>query len=81
MAPIQPDSRRASVPALTIIGTVSLLLLIIGGLNWAFVGLFNVDLVALLFGDMSAASRVVYVIVGVAALYALTLFPRVQRPS
>jgi len=61
------------------LGTVALLLLIVGGLNWALVGLFNFDLVAALFGPMSVLSRIVYVLVGLAALYCLVLLPRVSR--
>ena len=47
---------------------VTLVLLIVGGLNWGLVGLFGFDLVAALFGEMSALSRIVYVLVGVSAL-------------
>ena len=51
------------------INTVTLLLLIIGGLNWGLVGLFGFDLVATIFGEMSVLSRIVYVLVGLSALY------------
>jgi len=44
-------------------------LLAIGGLNWGLVGIFNFDLVAAIFGEMSILSRIVYAIVGLAALY------------
>lgn len=44
-------------------------LLIVGGLNWLLVGAFDFDLVAALFGDMSPLSRVVYVLVGLSAIY------------
>lgn len=47
---------------------ISLLLLVIGGLNWGLVGLFGFDLVAALFGEMSLVSRIVYVVVGASAL-------------
>jgi uncharacterized membrane protein YuzA (DUF378 family) len=47
---------------------ITLLLLIIGGLNWGLVGLFDFDLVAAIFGEMSVISRIVYVCVGVSAL-------------
>lgn len=40
----------------------------IGALNWGLVGLFNIDLVASLFGPMSLVSRLVYVVVGVAGV-------------
>ena len=47
---------------------VTLLLLIVGGLNWGLVGLFDFDLVAAIFGEMSVISRIVYVLVGISAL-------------
>ena len=54
-----------------VINTVTLVLLIVGGLNWGLVGLFDFDLVAALFGEMSALSRLVYVLVGASALWQL----------
>ena len=51
------------------VNTVTLHLLIIGGLNWGLVGLFGFDLVATIFGEMSVLSRIVYVLVGLSALY------------
>jgi uncharacterized protein len=50
---------------------IALVLLAIGGLNWLLVGAFNFDLVAAVFGDMSPATRVVYVLVGIAAVWTL----------
>lgn len=44
-------------------------LLAIGGLNWGLVGLFNFDLVAAIFGEMSIFSRIIYTAVGLAAVY------------
>lgn len=49
-------------------------LVIVGGLNWGLVGLFGFDLVATLFGDMSVASRAVYVLVGLAAATRALMF-------
>lgn len=46
-------------------------LVIIGGINWGLVGAFNIDLVSTLFGDATALTRVVYGLVGVAAIYAV----------
>lgn len=54
-----------------IINKTTLLLLIVGGLNWGLVGLFGFDLVAALFGEMSLLSRVVYTLVGASALWQL----------
>lgn len=52
-----------------IINTVTLILLIVGGLNWGLVGLFGFDLVAALFGEMSLLSRIVYILVGISAVW------------
>lgn len=61
------------------VNIVALVLLVIGGLNWGLVGLFEYDLVAALFGDMSVLSRIVYVLVGLAALYELLHMLTVRR--
>ena len=45
------------------------LLLIIGGLNWGLVGLFDLDLVTALFGTWPMLVRLVYVLVGLSAVY------------
>lgn len=52
---------------------IAMLLLIVGGVNWGLVGLFDFDLVAFLFGAMTGLSRVVYALVGLSALYAIYL--------
>ena len=51
------------------LGLVASILLVIGGLNWGLVGLFNVDVVASIFGAGSFLSRLIYVVVGLAAVY------------
>ena len=48
---------------------ITLILTIVGGLNWGLVGLAEFDLVAAIFGSGTAAARVVYVLVGLSALY------------
>jgi uncharacterized membrane protein YuzA (DUF378 family) len=53
------------------INLLTLTLVIIGGLNWGLVGLFNFDLVAAIFGEMSPLSRIVYILVGASALWQL----------
>ena len=50
---------------------IAIILLIVGGVNWGLVGLADFDLVATLFGDGSAFSRIVYILVGLAALWCL----------
>jgi hypothetical protein len=50
---------------------IAMVLMIIGGINWGLVGLMNIDLVATVFGEMSTASRVIYALVGLSALYSI----------
>jgi uncharacterized membrane protein YuzA (DUF378 family) len=58
---------------------IAMVLLIVGGLNWAMVGLFSVDVVASLFGVQSPISRLVYVLVGLSALYSIFLSTKMAR--
>ena len=48
---------------------VAVVLLVVGGLNWGLVGLFNFDLVEAIFGSGSVLQKIVYILVGLAALY------------
>ncbi len=60
-----------------IMDRIALVLAIIGGLNWGCVGLFRFDLVAYLFGGQTATvSRVIYTIVGLAAIWCISLLFR-----
>ena len=57
--------------------TVSLLLLIIGAVNWLLVGVFQFDLVAYICGGQGAViSRIIYTIVGIAGLWCISLLFR-----
>ena len=57
--------------------TVSLILVIIGAINWGLVGLANFDLVAWIFGGQTAVvSRIIYALVGLAGLWCITLLFR-----
>lgn len=56
-----------------IIDKIALVLIIIGAINWGLIGLFNFDLVATLFGDMSVISRIVYTLVGISGLWGIKL--------
>ena len=52
----------------------ALALIIIGGINWGLVGFFEYDVIGAIFGGQGTAiSRIIYGIVGIAALYSLTL--------
>jgi uncharacterized protein len=48
---------------------VARILVLVGGLNWGLVGWFNVNLVEMLLGSVAGAAMVVYILVGLAALY------------
>jgi len=50
---------------------IALILIIIGGLNWGLVGIFKWNLVDAIFGIGSVVSAIVYILVGVAALYSI----------
>jgi uncharacterized membrane protein YuzA (DUF378 family) len=63
--------------AMKVLNLVTLLLIIIGGINWLLVGAFQFDLVAAIFGGQEAApARIVYVLVGISAIYQLVPFFR-----
>ncbi|MBM3207234.1 MAG: DUF378 domain-containing protein [Chlamydiae bacterium] len=55
------------------------ILLVIGGLNWGLVGLFEFDLVATIFGKMSALSRLIYAVVGLSAVYQIFQWKAIQK--
>ncbi|WP_418790878.1 DUF378 domain-containing protein [Phosphitispora sp. TUW77] len=60
-----------------VLDRISLVLVIIGALNWLLVGLFKYDLVAGLFGGTdSLLSRIIYVIVGLAGIWCISLLVR-----
>lgn len=59
---------------------LTLVLLIIGGINWGLVGLFQFDLVAAVFGDEAAPlARIVYILVGLSALWQLIPLARAAQ--
>ena len=58
---------------------IALVLLVVGGLNWGLVGLFQLDLVAAIFGAAGPVARVVYILVGLSALYQAVFWKTIQR--
>ncbi len=56
-----------------VIDKIALVLIIIGAINWGLIGIFNFDLVAAIFGDMTVLSRIVYGLVGVSGLWGIKL--------
>lgn len=65
--------------SLTTLDWVALILVVVGGLNWGLVALMDLDLVAMLFGDMSMISRVVYGLVGLSAIYVAVMMKSYSR--
>ncbi len=64
-----------------IMDKIALVLAIIGGLNWGSIGIFGFDLVAFAFGgQQSAVSRVIYTLVGLAAIWCISLLFRDTEP-
>lgn len=53
---------------------IALVFTIIGAINWGLIGLFDVDLVAMLFGEMSMLSRIIYTIVGITGIINIGIF-------
>ena len=63
---------------MNVLQTIALILVVIGGINWLLVGLFKFDLVAAIaggmkFGSVNLISRIIYILVGIAAIYAITI--------
>ena len=57
---------------------IVLVLVIIGAINWGLVGFFGLDLVAFLFGSMSVLSRIIYAVIGICGLYAISFCGRIN---
>lgn len=55
----------------SVLDWVALVILVIGGLNWGLVGLFQFDLITGIFGGYSPIARILYIIVGLCALFVL----------
>lgn len=59
---------------------IALLLLVIGGINWGLIGIFQFDLVAFIFGGSAAIlSRIIYVLVALSAIWCISLFFKDNR--
>ncbi len=68
------DSKALNIAALTVV--------IIGAVNWGLVGFFNFNLVGMLTGGgTSFIARIIYALVGIAGLYMLTMYSKLQDRS
>lgn len=59
-----------------VIDCITLILVIIGAINWGLIGFLDFNLVSVLFGEMTWLSRVIYALVGISGLYTLSFFSR-----
>lgn len=60
---------------------ISLLLVVVGAVNWGLIGFFQYDLVSMIFGPASVITRIIFALVGIAGIYALSFFARDREPS
>jgi len=59
--------------------TIAVILLFIGGLNWGLVGLANFNVIDAIFGPLSVLARIVYILVGISALYQIFQWRAMQK--
>ena len=52
----------------------ALILIIIGAINWGLIGFFEFDLIIYFFGTLTAVTRIIFAVVGIAGIYSLILF-------
>lgn len=64
---------------LNVLDIIAIVLVVIGGLNWGLVGLLNLDVVAAILGASSMLSNIVYVLVGLAAIYLAVILVKLER--
>lgn len=64
-----------------ILDYVLLTLVIVGAINWGLIGFIQFDLVRMLFGDMSILSRIIYALVGIGGLYAISYYGRIRSSA
>lgn len=61
-----------------LIDKIVFFLLIVGGFNWGLIGLFDWNLVGAIFGSLYVISRIVYILIGLAAVYRFVIWARAQ---
>lgn len=59
----------------------ALIVAIVGAVNWGLIGIFNFNLVELIFGNMTWIARIIYTLVGICGLYTISFFGRIQNSS
>jgi hypothetical protein len=62
-----------------LLDNLSVILLLIGGICWGLIGAFSFDLVGMVFGVMSPLTRIIFVLVGLSAIYRILLWAKARR--
>jgi len=57
-----------------LLNAISLILTIIGGLNWGLIGFFQFNLVNSLLGEFTIITKLIYCLIGIASLYSISFF-------
>jgi hypothetical protein len=74
--------KEGDMAKLGVVDWICMILIVIGGLNWLLWGIFEFNLVAAIFGTLSALARIVYILVGLAALYVLIfMLPKIGKKT
>ena len=77
---MQRISAKAIMKGDMLMNIAALTLVIVGALKWLLVGLFQFDVVAAIFGGSAAVvSRIIYIVIGIAGLWCLGIYPRLRR--
>lgn len=67
---------------MNILQKTALIFTLVGALNWGLIGLFSLDLVAFLFGEMTLLTRIVYTLVGICGIINIVLlFVDLDEPA
>lgn len=66
---------------MNVLDWIAFVLVVVGALNWGLYGFFKYDLVAKIFGDLTTVSRVIYALIGLAAVYILIAMPSKKSQS
>ncbi len=64
---------------MSIVKWLAVILIIVGALNWGLIGAFHINAVAMLFGETTTITRVIYMLVGLAGLYKLFLIATTKK--
>jgi uncharacterized membrane protein YuzA (DUF378 family) len=67
------ENYKRKEKTMKVIDKIALVLIIIGAINWGLIGIFEFDLVAAIFGQMSMVSRIIYSLVGISGLWGIKL--------